>query len=271
MAQEERVNEWAARKIVSHTLGVPVECYDDNSQPSMVDAVIRYPDGRVGAVEVVADHDRQFNELWRALERRRHVTTVEGLGHAWNVVLYHHADLRRVDQALPELLIGLEAGGHVDLKRVRRTDDWHLADLAASVGVRMAFTVQNYPAGTVHLRAEGWTSVVEPSGAAVGAWVLGVLERHPGKAEKLRRHSTASERHIFIWATIGSSYEVQRCLEPEESAFGLLLGPPPVPEGITHLWVAGSMATQSAIAWSRDRGWWRTGWVFPNRPDEATE
>ena len=79
MPQKERPNERMAREIVAETLRVPVSCHDDNTQGSMVDALIHYPDGSLGAMEIVADHDDRFNKMWDALEKVGHSLPVVGL------------------------------------------------------------------------------------------------------------------------------------------------------------------------------------------------
>lgn len=51
---DERPIETVSRRIVADVLGVPVEQHDDNSRPSMVDAMIHTADGPI-PLEVVTD------------------------------------------------------------------------------------------------------------------------------------------------------------------------------------------------------------------------
>ncbi|MQA11738.1 MAG: hypothetical protein GEU98_24950 [Pseudonocardiaceae bacterium] len=268
MPQQERNNEVIARTVVSQALGAEVRCHDDNSQASMVDALIHYSDGRRAAMEVVADHDDQFNSMWNALEKRRHLLTVSGLHSGWFVVLRHSANLRRVADLLPELLRELQAAGYDDLQPLQRAIQSDLNERAESLGVRMAYTVSHLPAGSVRLGPEGWSGLV--GSVSLGAWALSVLAKHPNKENKLLAHRGVSERHIFIWVTAGSNYAVQHCLEHREGEPDVIdQEAPKLPQGVTHLWIAGGMSSLGVLAWFPERGWWRTAWTWPGQFDSS--
>lgn len=267
MPQKERPNERMAREIVAETLRVPVSCHDDNTQGSMVDALIHYPDGSLGAMEIVADHDDRFNKMWDALEKVGHSLPVVGLSRGWNVVLAHGADLRRVTAELPDLLRGMEALEQADLRPMSWGRNVELTDRAASLGVRMAYAVDHTPPGTVHLRAEGWSGFITT--VSLADWVHDVLARHPRKLSKLLAHDGVRERHIFIWATVGSNFSIQNLLMKREQTAIAEQAAPNLAEGISHLWVAGSMSSQGGAGWSADRGWWWTRWRFPRGADDA--
>ncbi|WP_191244299.1 hypothetical protein [Amycolatopsis deserti] len=73
----------------------------------------------------------------------------------------------------------------------------------------MAYVVDHAPPGTVHLLAEGWSGFIET--VPLADWVHDVLDRHPRKLSKLLAHDGARERHIFIWATMGSKFRSRTC------------------------------------------------------------
>jgi hypothetical protein len=120
--------------------------------------------------------------------------------------------------------------------------------------------------GYAYLFAEGWGGFGGDD-QTVGAWVTRMLTTHADVPAKLAAHPDAAERHAFLWATVASDFGVQAQLEPGgDNRFPAAA--PVLPAGVTHVWVAGALRHQGALAWFPDRGWWRTPW-FP-APDEPT-
>jgi hypothetical protein len=83
----------------------------------MVDALIEYSDGRVGAMEVVGDQDADFLELWEVLRREGHQTDVPSLASGWSIWISHKVRFKRLLDDLPELLSTWDSAGLVDLAR----------------------------------------------------------------------------------------------------------------------------------------------------------
>jgi hypothetical protein len=234
----------------------------------MVDAVIEYPDGRGGALEIIGDHDGQFYGLWKKLQTRGHQARVDGLAAGWVVVLYHHARLRDMLGRLPELLRGLEDAGLRDLRNAPDDSSGSVHSIAEDIGVRMAYSAVGLERGQVRLRLEGWSGISRS--ISLAAWIQRVLDSNPDVAPKLRGHPGVSERHVFIWVTTASDYAVQHTLEHRGRADNLMdLPHPRLPDGLTHVWIAGQLRSQGAIAWSARRGWWRTPWEAPTVPTAA--
>ncbi|MFP5068502.1 hypothetical protein ACLFMI_02380 [Pseudonocardia nantongensis] len=259
---KDRLEEKVARELVADELDATVTQYDDGSKSSMVDALIDHPDGRHAAMEIIGDHDGRFYALWRKLERVGHEIEGSGIQSGWLVVLYHRAKFRDVYQQLPGLLVDLEHAGLSDLRQAHRAPHWPLYHAAENLGVRMAYAAASVAPGTGKLRAEGWSGI---SGSTTPAqWVADVLADNPDVAAKLAAHEDVSERHAFIWSTIGTDYAVQFGLEKRDDQVDLDQTPPELPDGVTHVWIAGSMSSQGAIAWSPGRGWWRTAWTGPS-------
>lgn len=264
MPSKGKIEERVARAIVQQALGVAVSSHDDNSRPSMVDLLIHLTPETQGALEVVSDQDAEFLSSLRALGKYGDTLEVAGLRHGWSVVLRHSSHVKRARKEVPGLLRALEQSDHRDL----RICSSELSNRAARIGVSMARVISTFDPAKARLSLEGWTGWAScPS--SLSDWSSLVLSRNPDVEKKLASHSGATERHAFIWATIGSDYGVQTCLEnrvddPDISD----QAPPRLPYGISHLWIAGSMSTQGAVAWSEERGWWRTPWRFPAVIDE---
>lgn len=248
----EKPNERAARHIVSEVLGVPVTRFDDGSAPSQVDALVHYPDG-TGALEVVGDHESAFNEQWAALEKVRHRVDVPGLRSVWSAQLERRAQVRRVAQELPALVLRWQD----DLSRRHARSE--LPQELTNLGVIMLYPLEdNQRSGYVNLHAEGWGGFA--GSKKMSSYVERVLAQHDDVPRKLAAHPTP-EKHAFIWTTIGTDYSIQFQLEDREQS--LPTEPPKLPNGVTHVWVGGSFNSQGVLAWFPDRGWWRTPWSWP--------
>ncbi len=264
--RQERPNETLARHVVSTVLGLPVDPYDDGSRDAMVDGIIRLPRADA-ALEIVSDEDGEFLALWNALERMGHKTHVPGLSNAWWVQVRRAASVKGVVAGLPDLLRELEARALSDLHQVRRAGAWHLKEQAHGIGIRMASRIDgNEPPGRVRLLVEGWSGGV--GGPDFASFVEGLFVAHPDVARKLAAHDGASERHAFWWVTLASDMAVQFGLEDRGDALPAMRDPV-LPEGVSHVWVAGRNSSQGTVAWFPDRGWWRTPWQWPSR-DPAT-
>jgi hypothetical protein len=248
-------NESLAREIVLEVLGVDVERHDYGTAPGQVDALIHYPDDRVAALEVVADHDPEANKQQAALMRRKGQIKVPGLWGSWIVLLSHQANINDVERALPALLLELQN------KPPQWRPPW---EIKLSKRDRLRITPpqpmgNGAVSGRVWLEREAWGGWAGDQ-HTLGEWVTRVLHREADVAAKLAAHPDVAERHAFIWATDTSDMEVQIQLEPGDDHPRPVM-PPTLPEGVTHVWVAGRLFSQGALAWFPDRGWWRTPWL----------
>jgi hypothetical protein len=109
-------DELLVRRAIAAALSVPVRRRDTGSGEAVHDLEICYPDGRLGAVEVVSTRDRRAEMLTHAVVQRGHVA-VRRLRRSWLVVVPPTTRLRDVEGDLPGFLATLEAAG---IKRVRR-------------------------------------------------------------------------------------------------------------------------------------------------------
>lgn len=221
--------------------------HDYNTAPGQVDALIRFPDRDV-PLEVVSDHDVAFRRQWDALQIRGQLLAVPGLRSRWEVWLSRTADVRRVAAGLPRLLLEHQgesagwAGG-----RDRRPPEAFRA-----LGVERAYPVAGASPGEALLRPDMWSGTADEE--AISAWVEQVLQREADVPAKLSRHPS-TEKHAFLWVTMGSDYGVQFALEDRGQP--LPESQPRLPVGVTHIWVAGTMSSQGCLAWFPGRSWWR--------------
>jgi hypothetical protein len=252
-------NEVMAFKIVSDGLGIEVVPYDNNSKPRMVDALIP-PDG---ALEVIGDHDSDFNSLWSKLNKSGHEIEIPTLAHGWRIGIEHSANIKNLTKALPAFLLNLEAQGITSTTEMPiRESTAGIHEQMMAFGVDIASQASTTPKGRVRFQPSGWSGFEGSDESVLADWVAMVLGQQTDVAPKLRDHLGVKERHAFNWATIGSSYAVQSYLEDDGPLPSSLLAPE-LPEGITHVWIAGIRSSQGVVAWFPDRGWWRTAWRWP--------
>ena len=252
----ESPDEELARDVVSKVLGVPVKRFEDGTAPGQVDALIYYSD-RDAALEVVADHDPDYNKQQDALRRTKDQIEVSGLRKSWMVLLSRRANINRVKAALPELLLGFQ--DNPPPQRPQR-QPWDEPSELDRLGVTKAQPMdRSSVSGRVWLVPQAWAGFAGTE-HTIGEWVTKVLRREADVAAKLAAHPDVAERHAFIWATPISDMEVQTQLEPgDDHPFPVTA--PTLPDGVTHIWTAGQLFSQGALAWSAHRGWWRTPWL----------
>jgi hypothetical protein len=253
----ERPDEELARQIVSTVLGVPVDRFEDGKANRQVDALIRYRDSHA-ALEVVADHDKAFNDQQAALHDSNDRIEVSGLRESWIVLLSRQAKIKRVKEELPDLLRAFQANPPP------RRKPWDIEPSALDrLGITRAWPMdRSTVSGRVYLVPQAWGGFGGHEGT-VGEWVTRVLDKHADVPAKLAAHPGVAERHVFIWATDTSDMGVQMQLEPgDDHPFPVTA--PTLPTGVTHVWVGGQRWHQGVLAWFPDRGWWRTPWEPPH-------
>jgi hypothetical protein len=108
--------------------------------------------------------------------------------------------------------------------------------------------------------------MVEPLGqfatGQLDPWLQRLFESAPDLERKLGAVD-ATQRHLFVWATVDTDYSVLDFLEDDLTH--LPQAQASVPESITHLWVASVFADQWLLRWSREQGWWRVDMPRPLR------
>lgn len=244
--------EQLAREIVAHELGVEVTRFDDGSAPLQVDAMIHLPGGHV-PLEVVADHHVEHERQWNALDKLGRSIDLAPDAAGWWVTIEHTADVRRLRTELPAMLAALPDEGERDILEPDIPGEFY------ALGV-VGLQPLERP-GVAYLSDEGWNSWDDP--VQLNDWVERVLAREADVPKKLRKVE-AVERHAFIWATIGSAWWVNRQLiwDDEDDEDGELpTAGPPLPEGVTHVWVAAYITRRGCLYYSERDGWRRADWL----------
>jgi hypothetical protein len=245
-------DERLARGIAETVLGVPVKRFDDGTANSQVDALIHYPD-REAALEVVADHDKAFNAQQDALHDSKDRIDVPGLRESWTALLSRKAKIKTIKEALPALLLALQA----DPPPTRS----YRTPALDQLGITSAWPMTSSVPGRVYLVPQPWGGFAGTE-HTVGEWVTRVLDEQADVAAKLAAHPDVTERHAFIWATPTSDMEVQIQLGPGDDHLFPVTAPT-LPTGVTHVWVGDRQWSKGVLAWFPDRGWWRTPWKWP--------
>jgi hypothetical protein len=222
---------------------VEVCLHDDNSENMMYDLDLRWPDGRVEAVEVTRATSEPMRKLHSRIARRgRRFDAVEST-RSWVVRLaVYNTDVAAVRARIDHLLGLVEQAGltefaegealcSVAVTRVRRLG----VDAAYSFPPR-----DGRPRIRLDLPGRVWWEQPE----AVNA----VVEDHAVRnAEKLARSGRA-ERHLFVLLDSGEevAWSVMLDDEPPEA-------PPQLPEAVTTAWVTTTRADGNPTVWRVDR------------------
>jgi hypothetical protein len=113
-----RPDEQTAKQLVQLCLPeVQVCLHDDGSRPMLYDLELRWPDGRVEAMEVTTDTDEVWQLIGNRLDRQGPVMAVES-AHSWVVLLAEgNTDVRSVRARIDHLLSLVEQAGRTRISR----------------------------------------------------------------------------------------------------------------------------------------------------------
>lgn len=257
----ERDEERVARELVAQELSVTVSRNDDGLADKQPDAIIHLPGGPA-PLEVVRDHDVDYNRLKNAGDKRGWSITVPPEQPGWFVSLRHDADYRRVRSQIASILqdvpvVWFQDGSapHEDVFLGDDRDYALVGHLLERIGVVYLRALPDTP-GVIRLSTEGWYSWDDP--IELIPWISRVLEREHDVSEKLERHG-GDQRHAFLWASAGSSWLVNSTLlDDDDNEPSVPREAPRLPPGVTHLWVASVLSRRDVLYWSPTVGWRRT-------------
>lgn len=91
----ERPLERMARAIVATHLDTLVDRSDDGTASGQPDGLIYLTDGGYAPLEVVSDHDGDYNRLSDALARQGETIATNPTDPGWYVALHHRSNLKR--------------------------------------------------------------------------------------------------------------------------------------------------------------------------------
>ncbi|WP_447925124.1 hypothetical protein [Georgenia muralis] len=249
MPPRDRPEERAAQDLVEAALATVVHPHDDGSEPGMVDYLVDRPTGRA-PLEVIFDRQNDAAAQHKALRDTNHVLAIPDLRSAWGIHLRPGAHLKRLRAYLATP--GWEPCPHPGRHQPVPPD-------LARLGVSALFPLSRATPRTVQLNQA--VSTDDLGSDPLPAWVTAVLADQDDVPTKLKRIQ-ADERHVFIWATWTSSLPVQ--FELEDRGQPVPDTAPDLPDGVTHVWVAGTTSSAGCLVWFPDRGWWRVPTALKN-------
>jgi hypothetical protein len=160
--------------------GAVVVQHDDQSQDSMYDLKVTYPDGTTAAAEVVSAADGDSIELWNLVNSKGR-RTYHQLDGGWLLSLRPKARKKRLFAALPDFLLDLEQSGvtEVPTRHRSRLNPDPDRDSAAELGIIHGFQVGTKFRGSVYFtiqRASELTGgFVSGSDPAIAEWLTTFL------------------------------------------------------------------------------------------------
>lgn len=251
LARQER----EACLIAERSLGAVAEAWDVGGRQGAVDAMLTLPDGRRAAFEVTNLAAKGALYTASILARDNHTWRHPGKWF-WTINVGSAEDLERLRNNYDKIILLCEAAGE---PYPERRLGW---DPAADPELQWLVQSSSTMWGNPDIPAQGRGAMVVP--AAGGGFVdetLAGFAAELGKAFESRHiashfHKLAEadteERHLFI--------ALHDSALPFNITSGLTFGEtlpcasPPVPDFITHLWLAPAFSRR-VLLWSRTKGW----------------
>ncbi|MEU2031102.1 hypothetical protein [Nocardia amamiensis] len=250
--------EQAACLIAERLLGAVATPWDVNGRSGAVDAMLALPDGRHAAFEVTAlaaDGALQTDNL---LYQDDNSWPLPGRWW-WTIYVGAPDDIPRLRDAYGKVALACEAAGVEQPRELLRRGDldpdlrWLVEDSESTMwGHSQVPAVEGPKVRTATVMPAGRGGFVAGSLTGLRAALEDAFSRahFPRHFDKLAR-TQADERHLFV--------PIHRSALPFDVAHNLALtdalptDPPPVPETITHLWLAPEFSRR-VLLWS-DEGW----------------
>jgi hypothetical protein len=263
-----RPEEVWAKACIERALPKATVCQrDDQSENSMYDLAIVYPDGSTGAVEVTTASDEKYVELAKALDKKVRHWQVPGLAGTWWVRVLPSARAGDLRQQLPGILRGLESGGVKDIRGNRSLPDALVTKLG-KLGIVAASQAITTHEGRVLVTAEQAPELMGGYSPATGdplATWLGEWLADPSRGDNVQKltASNAGEQHIFVLVSgFTTAFAVTDLLATANAPLPTI--PPVLPPGITHVWAMSMWIDWGdGLRWSPDGGWTRFEKVRP--------
>ena len=245
--------EQAACKIAVRVLeAVEAKAWDVPGRENAVDAILTLHDSRKVAFEVTNLGIESEFRLAKLLAKDNHKWRVPG-DWFWHIEVGSE-DLRRLKGCYENIILICERAGEPYPDRIASEPSAH-PDLQwlvhESSSVMTGYPEQN-PGVMVVPRAGGGVVDESLSGFADALSEAFKSKHIQDHFEKLANHADADERHLFIPLhdsalpfSISSELVFEDTLPPE---------PPPLPESVTHLWLAPA-GSRRVLLWNRDAGW----------------
>lgn len=251
--------EQAACLVAVRVLGaVEAEAWDIPGRTNAVDAILRLKDGRRAAFEVTNLAGERALQLASLLAKDKHKWPLPG-DWFWTIEVGSLGDLQRLKGCYENIIRICERAGEPYPYELAREPSAH-EDVKWLV-YQSSSEMTGYPKRLAkEMQNPGAMVVPYAGGGAVDESLRGFADalrdaftspHIVSHFEKLAR-AEADERHLFIplhdsALPFGISSELifEDTLPPE---------PPPLPESVTHLWLAPA-GSRRVLLWSRAEGW----------------
>jgi hypothetical protein len=237
---------------------VEAQAWDIDGRKGVVDAILTLQDGRKAAFEVTNLAAEGALKLAMLLAKENHKWPVPG-DWFWTIEVGSLEDLRRLKRCYENIILICERAGEPYPDRIAWEPSAH-PDLQWLV-YESSSVMTGYPERLAKDMDRPGAMVVPSAGGGVidesmsgFADALSEAFKSPhiqAHFEKLAR-ADADERHLFVPLhdsalpfSISSELVFEDTLPPE---------PPPVPDSVTHLWLAPA-GSRRVLLWSRAAGW----------------
>jgi hypothetical protein len=249
-------DEELARLVLKRALRTRVKRVDKSPLQGMYDLEVCYPDGRLGACEVVSARDETRTALETAASRRGY-TRCNELSRLWMVIVKPGTILKNIRHRVPSLLAQLECQGIDHMRGVNHryvpSEFGGLGTNLDKLGIESCSSCRptsKHPPGFLL-----WPGVLA-DWVRDGDSVTGFCEQLLADSscqdvlDKLRG-SNADERHVVVILTFS---QVGPHTAIDTGAFPS--SPPELPDGIDWLWIIASKAPPvRAVYWKPMDGW----------------
>lgn len=250
-SSEERV----AFDVVRRVLGVEIEHYDSDGRQGVVDGLIHLASGGLGALEVTTLSAPGERELLARLAQDRNTWPNPGRWW-WRITIDDPEHINTVRRAYMQAILTCESHGVTDPEDL----PWQVLRYAPAIRwlLESGITLRGHP--DVKSRSDDGVDrgvMVTPSASGGAAdehleslnEVLDDVFKVDSVARRVRKVSSTpgvDQRHLFLILSLDAvPFGVSHGL-----SFGELLpqSPPPLPAGVTHLWLA-SGYRQRVVLW----------------------
>lgn len=254
VAHRQRPEEKFAEALLHRVLGVTITERDDNSRHRMVDALFRFPDGRLGALEVTTIGDQATMEQEYIAAKRDWY--VEGSRWAWTVHANGHLSLRSLGDHLASIVLACERHEVTDPAAIgwQMRDDPAFQWLQSTDATFIGLPGSIHP-GRVWVLPDGDGGFVPEHMDDLPPWLEQRLAEADmtSKLDKLRA-TGREEQHLFL--RVHDTGMPHTLYDP--LAFGDRLPQTPLnaPDALTGLWLVPQW-TNPILWWAATTGWQR--------------
>jgi hypothetical protein len=256
MTDEGAPDERFAQVAIERATGATLIRHDSGGRQAAVDYLMRYPNGRTGALEITSVSDDRQRVLHLHLERMNF--TLPRVGRrAWSIRVTGKTSIRALRNSYAEVIRLCETVG---VSRSRALPLGYLTrEIQSLLESGVEFTSVSDDSGDVQPERPVYVWPVVP-----GGFVRDDLEQLPGelaavfdnaavrrRVEKVCRRRER-ERHLFLWFGPGGlSFPTWDALNRRVA---VPVTQPPCHDRLTHLWFTTPFA-QALLGWRRGEGW----------------